>query len=114
MSPTPLYQLLSNLLDNAVKFSRDQKLPVVEIGPLDDAGEDEVGFYIRDNGIGIGSHYQSRVYSVFERLYREGDYEGTGIGLAICRRILDECDGRIDVISELDKGCEFRVYLPAA
>ncbi|WP_373088302.1 ATP-binding protein [Zhongshania sp.] len=114
MSPTPLYQLLSNLLDNAVKFSRDQKPPVVEIGPVDDAGEDEVGFYIRDNGIGIASHYQSRVYGVFERLYREGDYEGTGIGLAICRRILDECDGRIDIISELDKGCEFRVYLPAA
>ena len=114
MAPGPLYQLLSNLLDNAVKFSRDESSPLIEIGPLDDALVGEVGFYIRDNGIGIASHYQARVFGVFERLYQDGDYEGTGIGLAICRRIIEECEGRIEITSELGKGSEFRVYLPAA
>lgn len=114
MGAEPLLKLLSNLVDNAVKFSRDATPPVVEIGPMDDAAEGEVGFYIRDNGIGIASHYHQRVFGVFERLYQEGDYDGTGIGLAICRRILDECAGRVEIISELGNGCEFRVYLPAA
>ncbi|WP_373080067.1 ATP-binding protein [Zhongshania sp.] len=114
MAPAPLYQLLTNLLDNAIKFSREQNPPLVEIGPLDDALPAEVGFYIRDNGIGIASHYHARMFGVFERLYQEGDYEGTGIGLAICRRIMDECEGRIEIHSEQGNGCEIRVYLPAA
>ena len=114
MAPEPLYQLVSNLLDNAVKFSRAATPPIVEIGPLIEVPDGEVGFYIRDNGIGIASHYHQRVFGVFERLYLEGDYDGTGIGLAICRRVLDECDGRIEIVSEPGKGSEFRVYLPAA
>jgi len=112
MSPPALHQLIFELLDNAIKFSRDQESPLIEIGPLDSANQSEIGFFIRDNGIGIAGHYHQRVFGVFERLHANSGDEGTGIGLAICRRILEENEGRIEVVSELGKGAEFRVYLP--
>ncbi|MBQ0795135.1 ATP-binding protein [Zhongshania sp.] len=106
--------LLSKLLDNAIKFSRDEGEPTIEIGPLNDGDSGEIGFYIRDNGIGIAPQYSKRIFGVFERLHGEKEYEGNGIGLAICRRILDEYEGRITLHSEEGQGAEFRVYLPAA
>jgi len=113
ISPPALHQLISELLGNAVKFSRNQQPPIIEIGPLDVVNDGEAGFFIRDNGIGIASPYHQRVFGVFERLHAEEVYEGTGIGLAICRRIIEENEGRIELVSELGKGAEFRVYLPA-
>ena len=106
--------LLSKLLDNAIKFSRDEGEPTIEIGPLNDGDSGEIGFYIRDNGIGIAPQYSKRIFGVFERLHGEKEYEGNGIGLAICQRILDEYEGRITLHSEEGQGAEFRVYLPAA
>lgn len=109
----PLAKLVSHLLNNAIKFSRNEDAPKIEIGPLTDGDSGEVGFYIRDNGIGVALHYSKRIFGVFERLHTEQEYEGNGIGLAICRRILDEYDGRIVLISEDGAGAEFRVYLSA-
>ncbi|WP_269619573.1 sensor histidine kinase [Zhongshania sp. BJYM1] len=113
MPSEPLAKLMSQLVNNAIKFSRSEDVPKIEIGPLNDTESGEIGFYIRDNGIGIASHYSKRIFGVFERLHTEQDYEGNGIGLAICRRILDEYDGRIVLFSEDGAGAEFRVYLPA-
>ncbi|WP_295876500.1 ATP-binding protein [uncultured Zhongshania sp.] len=109
-----LTTLVSKLLNNAIKFSRDKEPPTIEIGPLNDGESGELGFYIRDNGVGIAPQYGKRIFGVFERLHAEQEYEGNGIGLAICRRILDEYEGRITLHSEEGKGAEFRVYLPAA
>tara|TARA_R110001592_G_scaffold63585_11_gene194937 strand:+ start:29112 stop:30344 length:1233 start_codon:yes stop_codon:yes gene_type:complete len=109
-----LAKLVSNILHNAIKFSRDQDAPAIKIGRLADAGSGEAGFYIRDNGIGIARQYSSRIFGVFERLHTELEYEGNGIGLAICKRIVDEYEGRIMLVSEEGSGAEFRVYLPAA
>ena len=113
MPSEPLAKLMSQLVNNAIKFSRSEDVPKIEIGPLNDTESGEIGFYIRDNGIGIALHYSKRIFGVFERLHTEQDYEGNGIGLAICRRILDEYDGRIVLVSEDGAGAEFRVYLPA-
>jgi signal transduction histidine kinase len=109
----PLAQLLGQLLNNAIKFSRNQAAPKIDIGPLNDGESGETGFYIRDNGIGFARQYGNRIFGVFERLHTEQEYEGNGIGLAICRRILDEYQGRVVVVSEEGAGAEFRIYLPA-
>jgi signal transduction histidine kinase len=109
-----LTKLMSNILHNAIKFSRDQDAPAIEIGRLADADSGEVGFYIYDNGIGIARQYSSRIFGVFERLQTELEYEGNGIGLAICKRIVDEYEGRIMLVSEDGSGAKFKVYLPAA
>lgn len=109
-----LSKLISELLENAIKFSRDQESPKIEFGSLDDCDSGEFGFYIRDNGIGIARQYSNRIFGVFERLHNEQEYEGNGIGLAICRRILDEHEGRVKLLGDEGAGAEFRVYLPAA
>ncbi|CAA0115393.1 sensor histidine kinase [Zhongshania aliphaticivorans] len=109
-----LSKLISELLENAIKFSRDQEQPKIEVGSLADCDSGEVGFYIRDNGIGIARQYSNRIFGVFERLHNEQEYEGNGIGLAICRRILDEYEGRVKLLGDEGAGAEFRVYLPAA
>ena len=109
-----LSKLISELLENAIKFSRDQESPKIEFGSLDDCDSGEFGFYIRDNGIGISRQYSNRIFGVFERLHNEQEYEGNGIGLAICRRILDEHEGRVKLLGDEGAGAEFRVYLPAA
>jgi signal transduction histidine kinase len=112
--PSQMQQLLLHLLENALKFSVAGTATKIHIGPLHDNDSGEQGFFVRDNGIGIARHYQSRIFGVFERLHPEGEYEGSGIGLAICARIVEECGGRIEVISEEGAGAEFRVYLPSA
>ncbi len=110
--PFQLSQLMQNLLSNAIKFSRDSEPPVVEIGPLIDDRGQEHGFYVRDNGIGIAEKDRERIFGVFERVNARDEFEGTGIGLAICKRIIDTHHGRIEVLGDAGEGTEFRVWLP--
>lgn len=110
--PFQLSQLMQNLLTNAIKFSRDSQPPIVEIGPLIDDRGKEHGFYVRDNGIGIAEKDKERIFGVFERINARDKFEGTGIGLAICKRIIDAHHGRIEVLGEPGDGTEFRVWLP--
>jgi chemotaxis family two-component system sensor kinase Cph1 len=94
-----LREVVQNLLDNAVKFMGDQARPVVEIGARDGAGEPV--FYVRDNGRGIDTAFRERVFGLFEKLDR--DSEGTGVGLALVKRIVELHRGRVWI--EPGDGC---------
>ena len=100
------------LIGNGIKFSAGHETPKVEIGPLPSSGAG-VGFYVRDNGVGIAKQYHARILGLFERLNSDPELAGTGVGLAICKRIVDESGGRLDVVSDEGKGAEFRVTMPS-
>ncbi|MCH8839199.1 MAG: hypothetical protein IH831_00695, partial [Planctomycetes bacterium] len=99
-----LTQLFQNLVGNAIKYRGDNS-PVVHIGVREDSGVYE--FFVSDNGIGIAPQFQKRVFKVFQRLHNRRDYDGTGIGLAICKRIVERFGGQIRIESELGSGCTF-------
>ncbi|MEM9936240.1 MAG: ATP-binding protein [Bacteroidota bacterium] len=106
-----LYLLFQNLINNAIKFRRPDKSPVVQIS----AEEGRMGYLIRikDNGIGIPKEYQQKIFHLFNRLHTSSEFEGTGIGLSICKRIVEKLGGTIWVESEEGKGTTFFVRLPA-
>jgi len=94
-------QLLSNLISNALKFHSD-KNPIIRIGCYDKG--DSWLFYVKDNGIGIKSKDFDKIFGVLKRLYSRDEYPGTGIGLALCKRIVENHDGKIWVDSKLNEG----------
>ena len=104
-----LVQLFQNLVGNAIKY-RAERTPEIHVSAQ--AGEREWVFSIADNGIGIEPRFYERVFEIFQRLHGRGEYEGTGIGLAICKRILQQQGGRIWVESEVGRGSVFRFALP--
>jgi len=109
---TQLGQLLQNLVANAVKFRTADRAPVVEIGATRVGGE--LVLEVHDNGIGIDPRHAERIFQVFTRLHPRDEYEGTGIGLSICRRICERHGGRIEVCSVPGAGTTFVVTLPDA
>ncbi len=110
---TQLGQLVQNLISNAVKFhSGEDGPPVVTISTAQDA--DGVRIDVTDNGIGIAQGHQERIFKMFDRLHGRDEYDGTGIGLSLCRRIAERHGGRIWVESELGTGSIFHVWLPSA
>jgi PAS domain S-box-containing protein len=117
--PTQMRQLFQNLIANAVKFHTPGVPPVVEIGcepvELPDAGGPRPGYRIsvRDNGIGFDEKYRDRIFNVFQRLHGRDRYEGTGVGLAICRKIAERHGGQITAHSQEGRGAEFVITLPA-
>ncbi len=108
--PSQLRQLLQNILGNALKF-RSEKRPRVELAA--ERNGDHWTFSIRDNGVGFDQRYADRIFGVFKRLHRNAEIPGTGIGLAICQRIIDRHGGRIWAESELGEGSCFYFTLPA-
>jgi PAS domain S-box-containing protein len=107
--PTDLLQVFQNLLANAIRFSGDRP-PRVWIS-AQRSGSEWV-FAVRDEGVGIESQQQERIFRIFQRLHRRGEYPGTGVGLAICRRAIERLGGRIWVDSEPGKGSTFRFTIP--
>jgi PAS domain S-box-containing protein len=99
-----MLQLLQNLIGNALKF-RGETPPKVHIGVK--RKKDRWQFYVRDNGIGIDPQFWDRIFIIFQRLHNREEYDGTGIGLAICRKIVERHGGRIWVESELGQGSTF-------
>ncbi|HYH01471.1 MAG TPA: ATP-binding protein [Bacillota bacterium] len=109
--PLQMRQLFQNLISNAIKFHREGATPRIRIfQQLIDAKT--VEFTIEDNGIGIEQVYYERIFQVFERLYSKSEYEGTGIGLAICKKIVDRHGGNIRVESKVGIGTKFIISIP--
>lgn len=106
-----LTQAISNLLNNAVKFVAPGATPRIRIHTEQRNGD--VRLWIEDNGIGIKPEYQHRLFSVFERVHPEKNYEGTGIGLAIVRKAAERMGGKVGVESDGVTGSRFWIQLPA-
>ena len=107
--PVQLNRLFQNLIGNAVKF-KGNKPPVIHIAGKEKA--DEWIFSVRDNGIGINPQYFQRIFAIFQRLHTRAEYPGTGIGLTICKKIVEVLGGKIWVESEQGKGSIFYFTIP--
>ncbi|RYX81605.1 PAS domain S-box protein [bacterium] len=108
-------QLFQNLIGNALKFYRDGVPPVIKVHalePLDKEGEVWIQIMVKDNGIGFDQKFADRIFSPFERLHNKSQYSGTGIGLAICRKIAERHGGQISVQSVPGEGSQFLIFLP--
>lgn len=110
IKPIHLQQLFQNLIGNALKYRSPARLPAIHI-----SAERQDGlwlFSVTDNGIGIDPAYKDHIFGVFKRLHTNREYSGTGIGLAICQRIVERYGGRISVESRVGEGSRFRFSLP--
>ncbi len=115
--PLLLSQVWDNLLGNAFKYSRPRRPAVITVEggvqPAPDGGQEAI-FRVRDNGVGFDDRHASNLFGVFQRLHRPQEFEGTGIGLALCRRIVERHGGRIGATSRPDAGATFWFTLPLA
>ena len=108
---TLLRMVMDNLIANALKFTRPRQQAQIEIGSLPDQDSEAV-IFVRDNGVGFDMAYVDKLFSVFQRLHHEDEFEGTGIGLATVHRIVARHGGRIWTEGKLDQGATFYFSLP--
>jgi signal transduction histidine kinase len=101
--------LLQNLIGNAIKF-RGEAVPLIHVSCIE--RKDEVEISVTDNGIGIEPQYFERIFMVFQRLHDKGQFPGTGIGLAICKKVVDRHGGHLWVESAPGQGSCFKFTLP--
>jgi PAS domain S-box-containing protein len=122
--PVQMGRLFQNLISNSLKFSRKEEAPLITIATefLDKAKMNEEGLWpseqylqlqFKDNGIGFEEEYAEKIFNLFDRLHGRSAYEGTGVGLAICRKIAENHGGTIKAKSRLGQGAEFTIIIPA-
>lgn len=117
--PELMQQVFANLVGNAVKYSRPRPRAVIEIGTGTAAGDEDwpgiaagdTYIFVRDNGVGFDMRYARKLFGVFQRLHRQDEFEGTGIGLATVSRIVERHGGSISAQAVLGRGAEFRFTL---
>lgn len=107
-----LKQVWINLLSNAFKYSWQKNHALVEIGSNFLESTKEMVYFVKDNGVGFDMHYVDKLFGVFQRLHKAEEFEGTGIGLAIVKRIIERCGGRVWADAEVNKGATFYFTIP--
>ena len=105
-----ILQLFQNLIENAIKYKKKSELPKIHISC--EKKNSLYEFSIKDNGIGIDIQYHNRIFIVFQRLHSTRDYKGTGIGLSICKRIVELHGGTIWLDSKENEGTTFYFTIP--
>ena len=119
--PTQMRQIFQNLIGNALKYRREAVAPVIQIsaevldgvaGPANGTPDKLCRIRIEDNGIGFEPEFADRIFGIFQRLHGRGEYEGTGVGLAICRKIAERHGGTITAQAQPGEGATFTVTLP--
>lgn len=111
VDPTRLQQIFQNLIANALKYRRSDAVPLIRIRA--ERQDDMWRFAVQDNGIGIAPPFHAQIFGLFKRLHSRQRYPGTGVGLALCGRIVEQYQGRIWVESQLGEGSTFYFTLPA-
>ncbi len=122
--PFQIHQLFVNLIGNAVKYAKDEVPPVITItykladpSEISDHGVSSESYHkisVSDNGIGFEQQYANSIFTLFQRLHHDSEYSGTGIGLAICKKIVGNHKGHITAEGIPDIGARFNIYLPAS
>jgi signal transduction histidine kinase len=107
-----LYQLFYNLLNNSLKFSKEDGRPLIRISAIADPEGNDAIIRLEDNGIGFDARYAEMIFQSFTRLNSKDKYEGTGLGLSLCRRIAERHGGRIDADGRPNIGATFYIHLP--
>lgn len=113
-SPVLIYQLFFNLVNNSLKFQSGDRQPFIEVS-FDKQQKKSTNYYvihIKDNGIGFEQEYAEKIFNSFSRLNSKDSYEGTGLGLALCKKIAERHHGSIEAFSAVGEGAHFAVYLP--
>ncbi len=109
-APSEMRQLFQNLISNALKFNKPNTPPIIRISSKLEENKNEIS--IKDNGMGFDEKYTSQIFEVFQRLHSKDQYEGSGIGLSICKKIVEKYQGKITVESKLNEGTIFIITLP--
>ena len=105
-----LFQVLQNLLGNAIKYTKSKKPAVIEVGGKEE--KKETIYYVKDNGVGFDERYIDNLFRPFQRLHGGEEYEGTGIGLSIVKRIIQRHGGRVWAEGKVNEGATFYFALP--
>ncbi|WP_395043104.1 ATP-binding protein, partial [Flavobacterium sp.] len=120
--PFQVQQLFTNLIGNSIKYSKENVAPIIKISSSMVVAQNDVllprnknkfhKITIKDNGIGFNQEYADRIFVLFSRLHNKNEYTGTGIGLAICKKIVENHKGYIFAKGQINEGATFTVYLP--
>ena len=105
-----MLQLFGHLVHNAVKYHQPELHPIIRVSA--ETHDDQFQIYIRDNGIGVAAEHQEKIFELFRRAPNGPIEKGTGMGLAICRKIMEKHEGNIELQSELNEGSTFIISLP--